>query len=195
MTHLHTSDKDRWNARYAHTDSTATAADVLAANLYLLPAQGDALDLACGLGGNALLLARHGLTAQAWDISRVGLSRLSQQAVAEGLTIQVEERDVVAQPPSPDSFDVIVVSYFLDRSLMPTLQRAVRPGGLLFYQTFTETRLTGRGPDNPDYRLKAQELFNYFKELQILFYRENFDQGDISQGLRDEAELIARRPA
>ena len=194
MTPLHTSDKDRWNARYAHTDSTASAADVLAANLYILPAQGAALDLACGLGGNALLLARHGLTTQAWDISRTGLSRLSQQAAAAGLTIQVEERDVVAQPPPPDSFDVIVVSYFLDRNLMPALQGAVRRGGLLFYQTFTETRLTGRGPDNPDYRLRAQELFNYFKELQILLYRENVDQGDISQGLRDEAQLIARRP-
>jgi SAM-dependent methyltransferase len=187
-------DRDRWNARYANTDSAATAADVLAANLYLLPAQGSALDAACGLGGNALLLARHGLTTYAWDISRVGLSRLSHQAVSEGLTIQVEERDAVAQPPPPESFDVIVVSYFLDRGLMPALGQALKPGGLLFYQTFTEIRLTGRGPDNPDYRLKTQELLSYFKYLKILFYRENSAQGDTTLGLRDEAQLIARRP-
>jgi 2-polyprenyl-3-methyl-5-hydroxy-6-metoxy-1,4-benzoquinol methylase len=30
-----------------------------------------ALDLACGLGANALVLAKQGLTTEAWDISAI----------------------------------------------------------------------------------------------------------------------------
>ncbi len=35
----------------------------------------------------------------------------------------------------PESFDVIVVSHLLDRTLAPALVAALRPGGLLYYQT------------------------------------------------------------
>jgi len=61
-------DTDKWNARYRMADTTvADPAVVLSENLHLLPARGCALDLACGAGANALLLARHGLETHAWD--------------------------------------------------------------------------------------------------------------------------------
>ena len=50
-------DQARWDQRYRETSSEPQAARVLSDNLRLLPAAGTALDLACGLGGNALLLA------------------------------------------------------------------------------------------------------------------------------------------
>ena len=45
----------------------ARPAAVLTEFDHLLPAGGDALDVACGLGGNALHLARCGLSTRAWD--------------------------------------------------------------------------------------------------------------------------------
>jgi len=67
---MSTSDRDKWNRIYAggRGDSPA-AARVLVDFEHLLPATGRALDLACGSGGNALLLAQHGLKTWAWDIS------------------------------------------------------------------------------------------------------------------------------
>lgn len=46
---------------------------VLLDNSHLLPASGRALDLACGLGANALYLAKRGMTTSAWDLSPVQL--------------------------------------------------------------------------------------------------------------------------
>ena len=51
---------------------------------FLLPETGTALDLACGRGGNALLLARRGLQAHAWDISEEAIEHLSVRPKPRG---------------------------------------------------------------------------------------------------------------
>src|SRR3569832_2422999 len=61
--------QDRWDARYREAGLPGAPATVLLENAHLLPREGTALDLACGLGANALLLAERGLTSHAWDIS------------------------------------------------------------------------------------------------------------------------------
>ena len=71
---------ERWNRVYAAADRPPEPARVLAENAHLLPASGTALDLACGLGGNALFLAREGQTVSALDISPVALAKLDAWA-------------------------------------------------------------------------------------------------------------------
>ena len=164
---------------------------VLQENAHLLPADGEALELACGLGANAQFLARRGLTVRAWDISSVAIDGLAALAVAEGLSLRAEVRDVVAEPPAADSFDVIVVSHYLERDLAPALVRALRPGGLLFYQTFTVARVSDYGPRTPAFRLQRNELLQLFADLELLVYREEGRVGDTGQGFRDEAMLVA----
>ena len=185
-----------WDQRYSETLTGQPPATVLSAHLHLLPATGTALDLACGLGANALLLARQGLATWAWDISPVAITRLDEYARKAGLAIHTEIRNVVLRPPEPARFDVIVVSRFLERSLAPALQAALHPGGLLFYQTFTKTR-TGEGeatgPRNPDFLLDDNELLHLFKPLRVRFYREEGLPGDSSRGCRNEAMLIAQK--
>ena len=188
----------RWDQRYRETLTGQPPAAVLSAHLHLLPATGTALDLACGLGGNALLLARQGLATWAWDISPIAMARLDESARQSGIAIQTEVRDVVSRPPEPAGFDVIVVSRFLERSLAPALQAALRPGGLLFYQTFTKLR-TGeedgndKGPRHPDFLLDDNELLRLFAPLRVRFYREESLLGDTAQGVRNEAMLIAQK--
>ena len=104
-------------------------------------------------------------------------------------------RDVVVHPPGPESFDIIIVTRFLERDLAPQLARALRIDGLLFYQTFTRTRVSDAGPGNLDYRLADGELLVLFSTLQVLVYREEGKVGDISRGFRDEAMMIARKRA
>lgn len=162
-------------------------------NSHLLPRSGKALDAACGLGANAILMAKHGLETHAWDLSATALQRLNQTIADTGLNIITAQRDIVARPPEPLSFDVIVVTRFLDRSLIPHLIQALRPDGLIFYQTFTKTRLDEIGPCNPAYRLNNNELLQLFSALEIIVYREEGIIGDLSTGFRNEAMLIARQ--
>ncbi|HKH20378.1 MAG TPA: hypothetical protein VKB53_05725, partial [Gammaproteobacteria bacterium] len=68
----------KWNRRYLEVDvDTARSAQVLSDNVHLLPSTGQALDLACGLGGNALFLARLGFNVTAYDISTVAVDKLN----------------------------------------------------------------------------------------------------------------------
>lgn len=186
---------EKWDAIYRdRTQLPAPPTRVLAENVHLLPEGGDALELACGLAGNATLLAQRGFRTRAWDISAVVTARLAEFAREQELPLQAEARDLAASPPPPDSADVIVVAHFLDRDLFPHILAALRPGGLLFYQTFIRTRTTGAGPQNPAFRLAPNELLALCSDLRVLVYREEADAGDVTQGLRDEAMIVARRP-
>ncbi len=184
--------RDKWDARYAQAELSPVPLEVLAENAHLLPGDGDALDLASGLGGSALFLAARGLHTQAWDLSPVATERLRR--LADGLPLRARVRDVVALPPSPGRFDVICVGHFLDRPLCRSIAAALRPGGLLFYQTFTRERVDDSGPGNPCFRLGRNELLRLFADLDLCFYREEGTIGDPGHGFRNRAQLVAQRP-
>jgi tellurite methyltransferase len=186
--------REMWDVRHGDPLKRPAVARVLEENRHLLPTAGYALDLACGLGGNALALAERGLQVTAWDLSPVAIERLLAFAAERGqdkLTAAV--RDVEGDPPVTESFDVIVVSYYLSRPLIPHLIAALKPGGLIFYQTFTRIAVSDAGPSNPEYRLGDNELLKLFDPLRVRFYREENRLGDLSLGFRDVAMLVAQR--
>ena len=185
--------KEKWNDRYRAATGERQAARVLQENLHLLPRKGRALDLACGLGGNAILLAEQGLQVAAWDIADFPIAALHAVAIERQLPIRAEVRDAEANPPAPDTFDVIVVSYFLERDIIPALVQALKPGGLIYYQTFIRQCVSDRGPKREEFRLADQELLHLFSGLQILLYREEGCVGDVQKGFRDEAMLVGRK--
>ncbi|MCB1754392.1 MAG: class I SAM-dependent methyltransferase [Gammaproteobacteria bacterium] len=184
----------KWDERYRKApDVEPRATDVLLNNLHLLPAQGKALDLACGLGGNARLLAGQGLDTSAWDISPVALQALDTASEKHDLKIETRVCDVLESPPPAASFDVIVVARFLDRRLFPHLRAALKPGGVLFYQTFTLENTGKGGPANPDFLLRSNELLEQFRDLTVLSFRDEGRQGDLQAGLRNESWIIVKK--
>ena len=187
--------QQQWNQRYRDnpSENIPSPALVLSENAHLLPDQGDALDLACGLGGNALFLAQQDFQVCAWDYSNAAIEQLKQVANNHEIKLQAEIRDVVKEPPASQSFDVIVVSRFLDRSLIPELIAALKPGGLIFYQTFIREKVIDIGPSNPDFLLNPNELLDLFSSLKVLVYREEGLVGEVEKGFRNEALLVAQR--
>ncbi len=186
--------REKWDRRYAQGPADSPApAQVLSEYAHLLPESGTALDLACGRGGNALFLARRGLEVHAWDISKAAIDGLGHQAKSEGLEIRTCECDVNESPPSSNMFDVICVSFYLERAIAGQIMEALKPRGLLFYQTFTHERVTDDGPGNPSYRLGPNELLELFAPLHVLAYREEGRTGNLQLGLRDTAWLVAQR--
>jgi 2-polyprenyl-3-methyl-5-hydroxy-6-metoxy-1,4-benzoquinol methylase len=164
--------------------TTGSVADVLKVNQQLLPSSAKVLDIACGLGANALFLAARGLEVHAWDISAVASDKLNLTAQQQGLKLHTQCRDVVTQPPRPESFDLIVVCRFLERELCPAIAAALKPGGLLFYQTYTRDSNRAEGPRNPQFLLAQGELLELFSGLEVELYQEG-----------DEAMFIGRRGA
>ncbi len=191
---MSTATRKKWNNHYQQAHVPNQVVDVLRDNIHLLPASGFSLDLACGLGGNALRLAELGFDSHAWDISDTAVEKVQEFAAERKLTVHTRSCDIQQGMLDRNSFDVIVVSRFLSRSLMPEIIQALRPQGLIFYQTFTQQQcVNSQGPRNNDYRLSGNELLDCFKQLTIRVYREEGFAGDISRGFRNEAMLVAQK--
>jgi SAM-dependent methyltransferase len=182
-----------WDARYDGTTAIPKPALVLRQWPHLLPGGGTALDFACGLGGNALWLAERGFRVSAWDLSPIAIARVREAAQLRGLDIDARVRDLTAWPPSPETFDLILVAHFLDRDLARSIAAALRPGGLLFYQTFARESRGRRGPTNPAYRLGRNELISLFPDLTIRAYRAEGRLAAPESGLGDLALMVAQR--
>ena len=186
--------REKWDRAYSgSSEHKPEPAEVLAENAHMLPAKGQALDLACGLGGNALFLARRGFKVSAWDISPVAIAHLVALAGRLGLEIDAQVRDVETMPFPREAFDVVIVSHFLARPLAGPICDSLRPGGLLFYQTFVRDKPAQLGPSNPDYLLAENELLQLFGGLRVLFYREEGLVGDLTAGSRNEAYYVGQK--
>ena len=183
----------KWDRRYNQSHDKPKAASVLVDYSYLLPTKGEALDLACGRGGNALFLAEQGLQVEAWDISPVAIAQLNQSAKEKQLPVDGQVRDVILDPPQANSIDVLVVSLFLERSLCPKLISALKPGGILFYQTYCQKKIIEQGPNNPNYLLADNELLQLFSALKVRIYHEDAQLGNPQKGIRNQALLIAEK--
>jgi rhodanese-related sulfurtransferase len=130
-------------------------------NADLLPRGGKVLDVACGRGRHALLLASAGFEVHAIDRDPQTIDFVRETADRLGLKLTAEVVDLETEPP-PDlrssAYDAVLVFNYLHRPLMPSLRAATRRGGRIVYETFT-TRQAERGhPRNPAFLLKDGEL-------------------------------------
>jgi SAM-dependent methyltransferase len=187
--------RERWDSRYRDAGGPGAPARVLLDNAHLLPPRGTALDLACGLGANSLFLAEHGLQTCAWDISPVAVEKLNTLARERGLPVTAEVKDALRDPLPPARFEVVVVAHYLERALTQPLIETLRPGGLLFYQTFTRTAVSDAGPQKDEWRLADGELLTMFAPLRPVVYREEGRIGALDRGFRDKALLVAVKEA
>jgi tellurite methyltransferase len=185
------SSKSEWDAKHrlAAQAPAAEPAGIVRELLPLLP-KGHALDLACGTGRHTLLLAARGQHVTAVDWSGTALEILETQARAEdtpvhripspgaagrssrtGVELLQENLEQIQLPEH--SYDLILCIRYLQRSLFPKICRALRRGGILLFETYTQAQLEFEGgPRNPEHLLEGGELRNAFPELCVLFYRE-----------------------
>jgi tellurite methyltransferase len=132
-----------------------------------------ALDVAMGRGRHATVLARAGYQVFGVDLNRDSVHNATARVAAEGWRLRAWCADLTASPLPPERFDLVVVARYLQRDLFPDLIRALTPGGVLLYETFTEAqRAHGRGPHSPDHLLGAGELRARTAPLELLFYEE-----------------------
>ena len=165
----------KWDAKYAQATmaSIANPCFVLQQHSRLLPFNGQALDLACGLGGNARFLAQCGLKTHAWDISDNALTVLNNFASLNQLAITPLITDLEQMILPYQQFDVIVVSRYLDRSQFKAIQDALKPKGLLFYQTYLAP-VQENAPPNPDFYVQSNEFNQAWSNLKTLVYGEGW---------------------
>jgi 2-polyprenyl-3-methyl-5-hydroxy-6-metoxy-1,4-benzoquinol methylase len=170
-------DRQRWDAKYAERSVAAELAphEWLVACASALP-PGRALDVAAGLGHNAVWLASRGWTVDAIDISAGGLRLAEQLAEQHGQHVNWIAADLDNFEVPRERYDLICVVRFLDRQRLPAMiVNALRPGGLLVYETFTVRELQRAGSNqlrNPAFVLQPGQLPTLYASLETLDYRE-----------------------
>lgn len=144
-----------------------------------LPAAGHALDVASGTGRNAFWLATRGLDTLAIDRDRLAIDAIRRTARDLRLSLRAEVADLeTAETTLPVSaFDVLVVVHYLHRPLFPALRSALKPGGVLVYETFTRAQAQRGRPTNPAFLLEPGELRRLVAPLHVLFEREGDFEG------------------
>jgi SAM-dependent methyltransferase len=184
----------RWDERYQRESDfwlERQPRQLLTTYAHLLPAKGRALDAASGVAINGLYLAQLGLQVFALDISEIALKLAVQRASSTGVSLNAAVIDL-SQPWLPaEHFAVIVNFHFLERATIPVYRRALKPGGLLLFDTFTK-RVDH--PDTPDYYLDPGELFDWFQDFEIIHYAEQDLDPSERHSERGLAQLVARKP-
>lgn len=158
-------------------------------NADLLPRGGKVLDVGCGRGRHALLLASAGFDVHAIDRDPAAIDFLQSTAERLRLSLSCEVLDLETDPPPvlPGPCDAVLVFNYLHRPLLPGLRQGLSPGGRLFYETFTVQQAERGHPRNPDFLLKAGELSELMAPLAVLRSREGEFDG------RFIASVVAER--
>lgn len=149
-----------------------------------------ALDAACGAGRHSVFLASEGFRVTAVDLSAEGLTQARQLAASRKVSIETQQADLEAEGVDlgESLYDLVAVCFFLHRPLFPALWRAVRPGGLVVYKTYSVDQL--KYPGRPCHRmhmLEHNELLREFADFRVLYYTEEWEG-------KGTAALIAQKP-
>ena len=157
----------RWNEKYRAASNAAPAQpdDLLVEHQALLLRNARVLDLACGAGANAIFAAQCGCRVAGVDASLEGLRIAARRAREANLVLSLLNADLESWRPPPERFDLVMVFRYLNRALMPSLQSAIRPGGVLIYKTFNRNFLQQKADMNPEYLLQPGELALCFATL------------------------------
>ncbi len=187
--------------RAAHQAQSAgpSLAPFLVQQLGRLP-KGRVLDVAAGRGRHALHLLSHGMQVEALDRDTEALATLEAAAQARhlsGLTTRV--LDLEQNPDRPpglghECYDAIIVFFYLHRPLFSALMDALKPNGVLLYETFTiDNYFRYQHPRRWEFCLAHNELLRLTSPLRVLHYDEGEHDGGHGSGPSYTARLVAQK--
>jgi len=151
------------------------------------------LDLACGDGHNGMFLASKGFSVILADRSEEALQQAKRSADSLGITVEIRRIDLEQEGANPlenQTFSAVLVFRYLHRPLIPCMQKSLKKGGILVYETFTVEQAEFGKPRNPDHLLKPGELLSWFRDWEVLYTFE----GIVGKPPKAIAQIICRKP-
>jgi len=139
----------------------------------LIPPGGRVLDVACGHGRHLRYLSSLGFAVVGVDRDEAALGALREIG---GVEIHVADIEAGPWPFAPGEFDGVVVTHYLHRPLFADLVGALRPGGVLIYETFALGNERYGRPSNAAFLLRPDELLHRVEPLAVVA----FEQGLVS---------------
>jgi tellurite methyltransferase len=169
-------DKDRWNTKYDTEVYLFGEKPIpfLVENRHLLP-KGKVLDIAMGEGRNGVYLATQGFEVIGLDISEAGLKKAHKLAKKNNVTIKTQVVDLETFALEPNTYDVILCTYYMQRDLYKKFQSALKPGGMIVVETYNVDYLK-YARFSRNWALDTNELLDIFKGMRVIRYQD-YDDG------------------
>ena len=158
----------------------------LADNVHLLP-KGKVLDIAMGEGRNGVYLATQGFEVLGLDISEKGLAKAHNLAKKNNVTIETKVVDLESFTLKPNSYDVILCTYYMQKDLFKQFKSALKPGGMIVVETYNVDYLK-YAQFSRKWALDTNEMLNIFKGLRVIRYQ------DYDDGKEAYSSIIAQKP-
>jgi 2-polyprenyl-3-methyl-5-hydroxy-6-metoxy-1,4-benzoquinol methylase len=180
-------DKERWDEKYQNNKIPDEPIKLITDYAALAPGK-QALDIACGMGRHSKYLASLGFDVDALDISSVALEQLKEIP-----HIHTKEVDFDTYTLPKEKYDLIVCTYYLERKLFPQMIEALKPNGIILFETFLLHPDNERAPSNPAFMLNEGELEATFDERCELLHIPEFWDEDYLGYKTMKASMVARK--
>jgi hypothetical protein len=196
--------KEHWNARYADKDYIygtepneflRTVLATLEPGRILFPAEGE--------GRNAVFTATKGWQVDAFDQSETGRAKALALAEKRGVSITYVISSLEEWEPGSTLYDCIALIFVHMPSKTRTrvhqkLLKALKPGGCLLLQAFSEKQMpyASGGPKDRDLLFDMESLKRDFASLQISVLEEArpvLIEGYLHQGKAEVINLVATK--
>lgn len=126
-----------------------------------------ALDIACGNAKYSKILAQLGFFVSALDYSSAALSHIDNPRIHH-ICIDIES---YAFPHN--YYDVIFNRFFLQRTIFPQIVAALKPNGIVIFETFIDIYNDIESYIKPSIKSSADSMVLYANELERIFSVEN----------------------
>jgi SAM-dependent methyltransferase len=147
---------------------------------------GAVLDVACGAGRHARLLAGLGFEVDAVDRDAALFA-----GPPPGVVLLQADLESAPWPYAGRRFAGIVVTNYLHRPLLPVLVDSLEPQGMLIYETFARGNERFGKPSNPAFLLEPGELLEAVRgRLRVVGYEDRVVEAPRPAALQ---RLAARR--
>jgi SAM-dependent methyltransferase len=186
-------ERERWNTMYK-TNAYVFGKEptpFLKEHIQMLGTSGKALLMPMEEGRNAVFLAKAGFTVSGIDFSEIALQKANRLARENKVKITGINADLNHYVIEKEAYDLIVDIDFHRPRLVQQIKQGLRKGGIVVYQALTVDQMkAGKERQNvsQDYLLDHGQLKEFFKDFQILIYKET------SEGENAVASLIAKKP-
>jgi SAM-dependent methyltransferase len=197
---------ERWQQRFSAPGYLFGIAPnaFLKAQAPLLRKGARALAVADGEGRNGVFLAEQGLGVLSVDFSPVAQEKVRKLAQQRGVTIRVEQADIINWDWPEAAFDVVAAIFFQfappaeRQKIFEGIKHTLKPCGLLLLEGYTPKQLeykTG-GPskiENLYTREMLEQAFGDFASLDIKEHDSVIEEGAGHGGMSALIDLVGRK--
>ncbi|RDU59123.1 class I SAM-dependent methyltransferase [Helicobacter marmotae] len=134
-----------------------------------------ALDIACGNGRNAKLLAQIGFEVDGVDISSIALKHLENLAHINPILADLDNFNLAR-----NRYSVVLNSFFLDRRLFAPILACLKPNALILFETFIDIYSHTPKNDKALYNGELEHIFSPQNGFSIL-HNETYENASIER--------------